>query len=277
MSTVDGQTPTPGRDAPGPGSVGDGAGTGSSTDPGTGTTHGRGESSLPRRARKAIFAVPRPLHALLLVICFMLGAALVTQVRAQQADPLETMGDQDLVLLLDELTTRADTLRSERNDLNSQLSELEDSASQRQAAEKAAADARVQSQINAGTVAVHGQGVVITVSDPLSKLGAEQFVLTLGELRNAGAEAISVNGVRLTTRSWFSLDPGVVVDGTPISSPYTWQVIGDPATIGPALEIAGGAASQMRLYGAQVTVDTKEDVVIDAVVTPTSPQYAQPQ
>ena len=119
--------------------------------------------------------------------------------------------------------------------------------------------------------------MVITVSDPLSKLGAEQFVLTLGELRNAGAEAISVNGVRLTTRSWFSLDPGVVVDGTPISSPYTWQVIGDPATIGPALEIAGGAASQMRLYGAQVTVDTKEDVVIDAVVTPTSPQYAQPQ
>jgi Uncharacterized protein conserved in bacteria len=231
--------------------------------------------SLPRRARRAIFAVPRPLHALLLVICLMLGVALVTQVRAQQQDPLETMGEQDLVLLLDELTTRADDLRSERGDLNSQLTELQNSASQREAAEKAAADALVQSQINAGTVAVHGEGVVMTVRDPLAKLPATQFIMALGELRNSGAEAISLNGVRLTAQTWFSSDDGsVVVDGTTISSPYTWQVIGDSATIAPALEIAAGSASQMRLLGAQVTVEPSQDVVIDVVVTPSSPRFA---
>lgn len=235
----------------------------------------RERPSLPRRAWQAIFAVPRPLHALLLVICLMLGVALVTQVRAQQEDPLETMGEQDLVLLLDELTTRADDLRSERSDLNAQLNELQDSASQREAAEKAAADALVQSRINAGTVAVHGEGVVVTVRDPLGKLSATQFIMTLGELRNAGAEAVSLNGVRLTAQTWFSSDTGsVVVDGTTITSPYTWQVIGDSATIAPALEIAGGSASQMRLLGAQVAVEPSEDVVIDAVVTPSSPRFA---
>lgn len=230
---------------------------------------------MPVRAWRAIFAVPRPLHALLLVICLMLGLALVTQVRAQQEDPLETMGEQDLVLLLDELTTRADDLRSERGDLNTQLTELQNSASQREAAEKAAADALVQSRINAGTVAVHGEGVVLTVRDPLDKLSATQFIMTLGELRNAGAEAIAINGTRLTARTWFSDDTGsVVVDGTTISSPYTWQVIGDSSTISPALEIAAGSASQMRLLGAQVAVEPSEDVVIDAVVTPSSPRFA---
>lgn len=231
--------------------------------------------SLPRRAWRAIFAVPRPLHALLLVICLMLGVALVTQVRAQQQDPLETMGEQDLVLLLDELTTRADDLRSERGDLNAQLTELQNSASQREAAEKAAADALVQSRINAGTVAVHGEGVVMTVRDPLAKLPATQFIMALGELRNSGAEAVSLNGVRLTAQTWFSSDDNsVVVDGTTISSPYTWQVIGDSATIAPALEIAAGSASQMRLLGAQVTVEPSQDVVIDVVVTPSSPRFA---
>lgn len=233
---------------------------------------------LLRRVRRAVFAVPRPLHALLLVICLMLGVALVTQVRSQQEDPLETMGEQDLVLLLDELTTRADDLRTERGDLASKLSELQDSASQRAAAEKAAADAHTQSQINAGTVPVHGEGVTMTVRDPLGKLPATQFVMALGELRNAGAEAISLNGVRLTARSWFSSEGGpVVVDGTELSTPYTWQVIGDSATIAPALEIAAGSASQMRALGAQVTVEPQEDVVIDAVVQPSPPRFATVQ
>ena len=232
--------------------------------------------SLWRRAGKAVFAVPRPLHALLLVICLMLGVALVTQVRAQQEDPLETMGEQDLVLLLDELTSRADELRTERSDLNSQLMELEDSASQREAADKAAAQARIQSQINAGTVPVHGEGVVLTVRDPQGQVPVEYFILTLGELRNAGSEAIALNGVRLTSRTWFSSgEDGIIVDSTPITSPYTWQVIGDSQTIAPALEISAGAASQMRARGAQVEVEPAQDVVIDAVVQPSSPRFAQ--
>ncbi|TWS22638.1 DUF881 domain-containing protein, partial [Tsukamurella conjunctivitidis] len=100
--------------------------------------------------------------------------------------------------------------------------------------------------------------------------------LTLGELRNAGSEAIALNGVRLTSRTWFSSgEDGIIVDSTPITSPYTWQVIGDSQTIAPALEISAGAASQMRARGAQVEVEPAQDVVIDAVVQPSSPRFAQ--
>lgn len=235
-------------------------------------------AGLGRRASAALLARPRPLHVVLLVICFVLGIALVTQVRAQQTDPLDRMSQEDLVLLLDSLSTREQTLRSEKADLQIQLDELRSAVSQQQAAQQAADKARVQAQINSGSVAVHGEGLTMTVVDPDHVLPSSQFVMALGELRNAGAEAMAVNGVRLTTRSWFALgDRGMVVDGQTITSPYSWQVIGDSDTIVTALEIQAGAAQQMRALGADVTLSKAPDVVIDAVATVAQPQWASVQ
>ncbi len=231
---------------------------------------------LGRRILHALLAVPRPIHAVLLVICFVLGAALVTQVRAQQTDPLDSLSEEDLVVLLSELQTREDTLRQDKADLQSQLAQLQDSVSQKQAADKAARQAQEQAQINAGVVAVHGQGVVMTVRDDAGALNATQFVMALGELRNAGAEAIALNGVRLSARSFFVTDSDgtVSVDGTRISSPYTWQVIGASDTIATALQIQAGSADQMRAKGATVTITTQGDVIIDAVASAPAPTYA---
>ncbi|MCI1641152.1 MAG: DUF881 domain-containing protein [Actinomyces sp.] len=228
-----------------------------------------------RRVRGALFARPRPLHVVLLVICFVLGAAMVTQVRAQQTDPLETMNQQDLVALLDELSTREETLRSEKSDLQSQLAELQNAASEQQAARSAAERAATQAAVNAGTVPVHGPGLVMTVTDGGGALDSSQFVMALGELRNAGAEAVALNGVRLTPRSWFTSDStGVVVDGTRISSPYTWQILGDATTLEPALEIQAGSAQQMRARGAGVDIAASDDLQITAVAPAPKPQWA---
>lgn len=236
-----------------------------------------GQPGLGRRMLHAVLAVPRPFHAVLLVICFVLGAALVTQVRAQQTDPLDSLSEEDLVVLLSELQAREDTLRKDKVDLATQLSQLQNSVSQQQAADEAAKRATQQAQINSGVVAVHGQGVVMAVRDDAGALSATQFVMALGELRNAGAEAIALNGVRLTARSSFVTGDGgaVSVDGTTISSPFTWQVIGASDTISTALQIQAGSADQMRAKGATVTITEKPDVVIEAVASAPSPTYAK--
>ena len=133
----------------------------------------------------------------------------------------------------------------------------------------------MQAEINAGTVAVHGPGVVMRISDPAGALTTAQFVMTLGELRNAGAEAIELNGNRLSTRSSFtSADGRISVDGTAIDPPYEWKAIGSSQTISTALEIQAGSASQMRAKGAVVSIDPVDDVVIDSLAVPLSPQYA---
>ncbi len=228
-----------------------------------------------RRLRSALFARPRPLHLVLLLICFTLGVAMVTQLRAQQTDPLETMDQQDLVALLSELNTREDTLRQEKADLQSQLSDLENAASEQEAAHAAAERAASQAAVNAGTVPVHGPGLVMAVADPARALDSSQFVMTLGELRNAGAEAVALNGIRITPRSWFGDDgSGVVLDGQSVSAPYTWQILGDASTLEPALEIQAGSAQQMRARGATVTITPADDLRITAVAEAPQPHWA---
>ena len=51
-------------------------------------------------------------------------------------------------------------------------------------------------------------------------------------------------------------------------------MIGSSQTISTALEIQAGSASQMRAKGAVVSIDPVDDVVIDSLAVPLSPQYA---
>ena len=217
------------------------------------------------RARQAFFALPRGLHVVMLVIFMILGFALATQVRAQRSDPLEGLSEQDLVTVLDELGTQEQNLRTRRGELSSELDELRSAADEAQAREQAARKAETQAQIAAGTVPVHGPGVTVS---------STQFVMTLGELRNAGAEAIELNGIRLSTRSSFTGQAGsIAVDGIPIASPYTWKVIGESQTIATALDIQAGSAAQMRAKGANVAITPSTDITIESIATPRPPQF----
>lgn len=229
-----------------------------------------------RRLRQAVFATPRAMHILLLVICLALGFALATQVRSQRSDPLDTLSQEDLVVLLSELNSQEDSLRQERNSLNEQVRELKSAASAQEAAAEAAKKADEQARINAGLVGVKGPGVIMRVKDPNGALSSTEFVMTLGELRNAEAEAVELNGVRLSTRSFFTIeDETLFVDGTRIESPYEWVVIGDSNTISTALEIQAGSAAQMRAKGAQVIITEAQEVTITSTSTPLEPHYAQ--
>lgn len=233
-------------------------------------------SGLSRsRWRRAFWSVPRGMHIVLMVICFGLGVAIASQVIAQHEDPIDSLSQQDLVVLLEELSDKEDQLRQERQELSAQLAELEDATTQREAAEKAAQQARDNALINAALVPVHGPGVRITVNDPERALRASHFVMTVGELRNSGAEAGELNGIRFTMQSAFtSDDSGLFLDGQRIGAPYVWSVIGDPQTIATALDIPGGATSQMRAKGASVEVTQHEDLVIDSVAQPAAPRWA---
>ena len=227
------------------------------------------------RARQAFFALPRGLHVVMLVIFMIVGFALATQVRAQRSDPLEGLSEQDLVTVLDELGTQEQNLRTRRGELSSELEGLRSAADEAQAREQAARKAETQAQIAAGTVPVHGPGVTVSVIDVGANLTSTQFVMTLGELRNAGAEAIELNGIRLSTRSSFTGQVGsIVVDGIPIASPYTWKVIGESQTIATALEIQAGSAAQMRAKGASVAITPLTDMTIESIATPRPPQLA---
>lgn len=227
--------------------------------------------------KNTLWSKPRAVHALLLVIGLAFGTALVTQVKASQSNPLETLNETELIELMTELDAREADLNRQLSDLEAQLRDLDSQADSAEAS-AVANERRIQNaQIDAGAIPVHGPGIRVNCAEAQSPIPSHVFVTTLAELRNAGAEAIEINGVRLTGRSWFlRTNEGLVVDDVLVQSPFVWLAIGSPDTLAAGVDIRGGAVSQMRLSGAVVSVDHADDIVIDSIADLEPDRWAQP-
>lgn len=226
------------------------------------------------RVRFGRVMAPRATRAQFLaaVLCAVVGFAIVVQVNQAQSDGLANLRQADLVRLLDEVTQRGESLDRERQELEGQLRRLQESSSADEAAREAAIEARLTNAVLSGEAPVHGPGVVLRISGPVE---ASTMVNVLQELRNAGAEAMSINDTRVTVSTAFSLDGGVLtVSGDTLSEPYTWRAIGDPSTLQPALEIPGGALASLRSGGAEVSITSVQDVEVTAVREPPEPEFA---
>ncbi|PFG43230.1 uncharacterized protein YlxW (UPF0749 family) [Isoptericola jiangsuensis] len=241
-----------------------------------------GEAQAPRRTGwAALGAALRPeltrSQGLAALLCGLLGFALVVQVQQSAQDPLSSARQDDLVRLLDEVTQRSERLSDEVADLTRTRDELASGTGQAQAALDLAEQRAASEGILSGRLPAVGPGIEIVVRDPQGVLEAAKLFNVLEELRNAGAEVVELNGVRLVTSTWFlDGDAGVVVDGVALDAPYRWTVIGDPATLNPALEIPGGALATLRTAGAEATTTEHDEVEVTAVREPSEPQYATP-
>ncbi|WP_402465340.1 DUF881 domain-containing protein [Isoptericola aurantiacus] len=217
-------------------------------------------------------------QVLVMLLCAALGFALVVQVQQSSQDPLSSARQDDLVRLLDEVTQRSEQLEDEVVELSQTRDELRSGSGQAQAAVDLAEERAASEGILSGRLPATGPGLEIVISDPDGLLPAAKMFNVLEELRNAGAEVVELNGLRLVTSTWFlDADGGILVDGVRLQSPYRWTVIGDPATLSPALEIPGGALATVRTEGAEATTNAKDVVEVTAVREPAEPQYATPQ
>jgi uncharacterized protein YlxW (UPF0749 family) len=251
----------------------------STADEGAGTT--TPEPAEPASGWKRVGQLLRPRgtrsELLTGLLCLALGFALAVQVGQSTGDQLSSLRQDELVRLLDEVTQRADQLDAEVSNLEEIRDDLRSEDGRDQAARDLARQRAEQEGILSGRLPARGPGVRIHVADGERPLEAQALFNLLEELRNAGAEAIQVNGVRLVTTSYFvDSGGGVVLDGAAIASPYEWVAIGDPETIDRALEIPGGALPRIREEGGEATTTLADQVSVDAVRIPGEPEHAEP-
>lgn len=222
---------------------------------------------------------PRATRSQLLVavLCALLGFAIVVQVRQNQEGDLSSLRQSDLVRLLDDVTARTQSLEKERSELQATRARLEAGSGSREEAVRLAEQRATVQGILSGRLPATGPGVTITVTDPSGGVSAATMFDVLEELRNAGAEAVQVNGVRLVASSWFEVRDGVLVaHDVPISSPYRWVAIGDPDTLAPALGIPGGALATLRTSGATAELQSSRSLDVTATREPGAPRFATP-
>lgn len=221
---------------------------------------------------------PRRSQLLIGLILAVLGFALVVQLRTtQQTSGFASARQEDLVRILDDLNARGERLRAEIDDLQRTRDKLTGGVGQDAAALQETRRRQEVLRILAGTVAATGPGVQVTVTDPEHTVTADVLLDTMQELRDAGAEAMQVNAVRLTASSWFTdSGPGVVADGTPLRAPYVFLAIGDPHTLADAMAIPGGVVDSVAgRSGATADVLQRPRVVVDALRPLSTPRYAR--
>jgi uncharacterized protein YlxW (UPF0749 family) len=241
----------------------------------------RGRHELGRRRLDALRR-PTAFGALAVVLCVVLGVAIVTQARrTTSGDALESARPADLVVLLDSLQQREAALNKDVADLQRTLAALTAAGSDDQAAIADAKSRLAALSILVGTVAATGPGVTLTINDPAGGVSPEVLIDVVNELRAAGAEAIEIRGgsssVRVGVDTWIAGSPGALfIDTQSVSAPYSLLAIGDPPTLAAAVNIPGGAVDSVERVGATITVAQSDRVDVTALRQPKPRQYAQP-
>ena len=88
----------------------------------------------------------------------------------------------------------------------------------------------------------------------------------VNELRNAGAEAIAVDKVRITARSVATQGPrSLEIDGVDVGRSFTLRAIGSPDGLLGAMQRPGGIISQLKLFiSATIQISQAEAVELPA-------------
>jgi uncharacterized protein YlxW (UPF0749 family) len=236
-----------------------------------------GVQGVVRRGRSQI-----AFGALAVLLCVVLGIAIVTQVRqTESGDSLETARPADLLVLLDSLQQREAALNTEVSDLQRTMAQLQASGSSDQAAIENAQARLAALSILIGTVAATGPGVTLTIQDTAPGVPAETMLDVINELRAAGAEAMEIRGglaaIRVGVDTWVVGNPGaLMVDSTTLSPPYSVLAIGDPPTLAAAMNIPGGAMDSIERVGGTMVIQQTDRVDVTALRQPKPRQYAQP-
>jgi len=187
-----------------------------------------------------------------------------------------------------DLSEDNERLREEVSKLRSENSKLQNAVAQNSSASKSLNESLQEYKLYAALTPVEGPGVAVTLKDVKSK-GPEEIasigeiihdtdvLRVVNELKNAGAEAISVNNRRVGPLTNFRcVGTTILVDEYKIASPVVVRAIGDSDTLFGAINLPGGILDEIRRTDPKmVEVDPVQKMRLPGYSGPTTFKVAQ--
>jgi uncharacterized protein YlxW (UPF0749 family) len=246
---------------------------------------GYAEAAARKQAEGAV-GMPRTLRAKLGLAAGLVLAALVVTVGAAQARiaaPTVAKERQELIDRIQRETAAADKLES-------RVDKLRDDVSARQRAalkQDGGSDETDLVGILSGAVAVHGPGVKLVVDDAkeattggngdpretsgfsdTGRVRDRDMQRVVNGLWESGAEAIAINGQRLTALSAIrAAGDAILVDNRPLVPPYTVLAVGDGERLSSGFQNSADGLYLHALqenYGIRTGISTESDVRLPA-------------
>lgn len=181
---------------------------------------------------------------LLLITGLVLGFLVITQAK-YFTDYVSTVGRDST----ENIFRRIQILKTTNDELNEEIvlleKKLEDLNNQAQSFQTIANDIK-KNEIIAGDTDVWGPGIELIIDN---RLNALWFTDITNELFASGAEAISINNIRLTetTIGFDELPNGqIMINGVILQTPYTIHAIGDKESLKQVLQSPFGILQRME-------------------------------
>lgn len=211
-------------------------------------------------------------------VTFILGVLVIVQLRTQASGAaFAGLSSQDLTVLVANLNDRNDQLRAEIATLERELAVLNRNTERGDASlTELRADLK-RVRLYAGIDPATGPGVSVVVHGPIDGSGLEDLV---NELRNAGAEAMAIDDVRLVPGVVAVGPPGAVtLDGVRLEDPFTVWVIGAPDKLTGSLTRSGGIIAQLAATQPDASVDVTplERIAVPASLRALVPAHGRPR
>ncbi|MFD4263091.1 DUF881 domain-containing protein [Streptomyces sp. NPDC058534] len=230
--------------------------------------------------------MPKTLRAKLGLAAGLVLAALVVTVGAAQARvaaPVVAKEREELIDRIEGETSAADKLEKSVDELRDEVG-----ARQREALDKSGAGDRADLVgILSGAVEVHGPGVKLVVNDAkdvgtggdgqprgtsgfsdTGRVRDRDMQRVVNGLWESGAEAISINGQRLTALSAIrAAGDAILVDNRPLVPPYTVLAVGDGERLSTTFQDSADGLYLHALqenYGIRTAISVADDLRLPA-------------
>lgn len=210
-------------------------------------------------------------------VATLLGVLVVAQLRSEASNPgLAGLSAQDLTNVIASVNARNDQLRGEVAALERQVADVRAAHARGESAIGQLRDDLASLEAWAGLTAVSGPGISILVSGRIAGEGVEDL---LNELRNAGAEAIAVEDVRVVPGTVvFGGEGSLSVESTALASSFEIRAIGSPQILTGTLTRSGGVIAQLGATypDARISVTPLDAVAVPATERDLVPVHGQP-
>ena len=201
---------------------------------------------------------------LIALVCVLIGFMVAVQFRTAQ-DAKGSLSQQRI----EEISDRLLQTEHERDELSEELHKMQTAA--------VSTDNQQDKDLlryRAALVPLEGEGVIVRMDDSTKPAKAgenpnlyvihdDDLLRVINELRAAGAEAIAINGQRLTGTSEIRCaGPTLSVNNVRSSAPFEIRAIGDKKSLENALRMRGGVAETLGVWGIQLDIKASNDVYI---------------
>lgn len=213
------------------------------------------------------------------LVCIIFVSVLLIQVKTvsqvNETD-IENLRTSELSEQLSTWKSKYEEVSEELKDTNSKILDYTTKIEDNEEASELLEAELEKSRLILGKTDVVGDGVVITLSDGENKIEASDLIELANDLWFAGAEAISINGVRIVNMTEFVDVAGYIIvkPRQRIVSPYVVKVIGDQTYLTSTLSLKNsGFIDIQNSNGKKVTMEQQRNIKISAYSDTLEPKY----